>query len=244
MPRFDYKRAKAEGYTDEEINQYLRSKRAQGVDVWIDKADYQAATAPSKPLDPFQYFNLPVASPFSVRADRSVDNFPVMGALVGNAAIGVPGAALYGAAGETMRRSLRGLPLDPKAIYEEGKAQALQALAGHGLAMGAGVASATIGPAARWVSRVAGSPIGKKILDTGRIGLPVGGMAKGGLTGMAAGLAAPIAGRAALGVAMSPRTAAFLGSEGFRALLRTSPQAALNAYRQHLAQEADATQTR
>lgn len=246
MPRFDYKKAKADGYTDEQIKQFLDSKRQAGVDVWIDKADVQPA--PSKPIDPLQYVNLPIGSPFGVKASTAIDNLPTMLGAVGNVPLGPAGAALYGGAGELLRRSLRGLPLDPKAALIEGGTQGLWALGGAAAGLGAQAASEGIGPAARLASRVAGNPAVKRLIGMRKIGLPLGGMARGGIpgamAGMAADYAAPYIGRAAFNAAVNPRTAAFLGSEGFKILLRTSPQAALAAYRRHLAEEADATQTR
>lgn len=39
MPRFDYARARAAGYTDDDIAAYLSRKRAEGDSVWVDRAE-------------------------------------------------------------------------------------------------------------------------------------------------------------------------------------------------------------
>lgn len=201
-----------------------------------------AAAPPQAQLDPFQYFNLPVASPISVRADRSVDAFPAMGGMVGGVAFGVPGAAMYGGAMETLRRSLRGLPLEPKAAVREGIHQGALQLGGAALGAGAALASKTVGPAGRLAERALANPAMRRMGRFGRYGLPAAGALRGGIQGALAGMAIPLAGRAALSVALSPRTEALLGSMAFRSLARHAPQAAAAIYQQTvLAEQPDAT---
>lgn len=209
---------------------------------------YGAPTAPNQPqaqIDPLQYVNLPIGMPGGIPASRAIDAFPAMGGIVGGVAMGVPGAALYGGAMETLRRSLRGLPLDPKAAAIEGAKQGALQLGGAVLGTGAALASKTVGPAARMAEAALANPIARRVSRMGRYGLPIGGALRGGIPGAMAGMALPVAGRAALKVALSPRTEALLGSMAFRTLARHAPQAAAQIYQQAvLSEQADATQTR
>lgn len=54
MPAFDYKGARAAGYTDDQIAQFLTQANANGEDLWIESADYDSAQAPTPvpKLDP------------------------------------------------------------------------------------------------------------------------------------------------------------------------------------------------
>ena len=44
MPTFNYQQAKQDGYSDQEIADYLSQRKASGVDIWIDKNEYAKAT--------------------------------------------------------------------------------------------------------------------------------------------------------------------------------------------------------
>lgn len=246
MPKFDYKAAKAAGYTDEQIAKYLGEKRAAGVDVWIDKADYQPSpptvashlpTLGHKPAggylegpahyqenfggDPLNYIRV---TPYNIPLGRGIDAFPAMGGAVFGKALGVPGAFVGGGSMDMLRRSLRGLPIDPRASAIEGVKQGGLQFAGSALAGGAQL----LGPAARIAERAAANPVAQGIAKL----LPFGGYAGRGLTGAAVGAALPIAGKAAIKVATDPRTEAFLGSMAFRSFARHFPQAANQIVRQ------------
>lgn len=246
MPRFDYKAAKASGYTDDQIKQYLESKRAAGVDVWIDKADYQpGATAPppgppklaggyfegpSKYQenfggDPLNYINVGPLG-MSVPLGRGIDAFPQMGAAVFGPPTGMAGAGVGAASMDMLRRSLRGMPMDLKASGWEGGKQALLygagEIAGSGLQAAAPAMSKVPGTLGRFAQRVMGNSVARNAADL----LPIGGALTHGVGGAAAGFGTRLAGQAALKVALSPKTEAFLGSMAFRSFARHSPQAA------------------
>lgn len=169
--------------------------------------------------DPLNY--IPV-TPYNIPLGRAIDAFPNMGGAVFGTVGGVPGAAIGGGAMDMLRRSLRGLPIDLRASGREGVKQGL--LQGAGAALGAGsvLASKTIGPAASLAERMASRPLARGL---GRL-LPFGGYAARGMGGAIAGVALPIAGKAAVRVATDPRTERFLGSMAFRSFARHFPQAA------------------
>lgn len=176
--------------------------------------------------DPLQYVNAIPGVPYKIPLGSAIDAFPNIGGAVGGVVGGVPGAAVGGGSMETLRRSLRGMPLDPRAIAIQGGIQG--AIQGTGALLGAGATLAAKGaaPVARMAESALANPILKRIGGLSRYGLPAIGGIRGGIPGALAGVALPAAGRAALNVATSPKTEAFLGSMAFRTFARHFPQAA------------------
>lgn len=187
--------------------------------------------------DPLNYIRL---SPFGglsqtgIPLGSAIDAFPAMGGAVFSVPTGGLGAAAGGASMETLRRSLRGMPLEPVPIAWEGVKQGLASVAGTALGMGARAVS----PMARFAESAAGTPVGKALSGIGKTMLPLGGLARGGIGGALAGVAIPMAGKAALRGAASPVTEAFLSSEAFQTLMRHSPQVATAILRKALQEEA------
>lgn len=184
--------------------------------------------------DPLRYIPALPGSPYSISAGQAIDAFPTMGGLVFSVPTGGLGAAAGGASMETLRRSLRGMPLEPGPIAWEGAKQGLASIAGTALGLGARAVS----PMARSAQGMAGTPLGKGLGGVVKTMLPLGGLARGGMGGALAGVALPIAGRAALKGAASPVTEAFLTSEAFQTLMRHSPQVATAVLRKALQEEA------
>lgn len=158
--------------------------------------------------------------------------------MVGGAVGGIPGALAGGTLGEGVRQVGMGEPLDPgRAIREGGWQGAYQMMGG---AIGKGAAS--LGPAAVKAANLMKNPIARRVAGAARVGIPIGGYASGGIPGALTGAALPYAGRAAMRVAMSPRTAAFLSSRAFQAFARQNPRGAAELYQQLvLTEQPDAT---
>ncbi|HSE46914.1 MAG TPA: hypothetical protein VLA89_16465 [Gemmatimonadales bacterium] len=159
---------------------------------------------------------------------------PAIAGAGGGVLFGIPGAAVGGGIGEVARQAGMGEPINPsRAVTEGGKQAAFQ---GIGTAVGAlGIGAGPIaGRLAGWMNR----PLVRKGMKM----LPIGGALSHGIPGAVAGAAIPIAGRAALRFATSPRTAAFLSSPAFQEFARQSPRAAVELYQQMvLTEQPDAT---
>ena len=176
--------------------------------------------------DPLNYVNAIPGVPYSLPLGKALDAFPNMGGAVGGVVGGVPGAGVGGGSMDMLRRSLRGMPLDPRASALEGGRQAL--LQGKGAVLGGAATLAAKGaaPVARMAESAMANPMLRRLGSLSRYGLPALGGVRGGIPGALAGMALPAAGRAALEVAKSPKTEAFLGSMAFRTFARHFPQAA------------------
>lgn len=233
---------------DDELGRKVKVKYPGAYD---DFADF-APSAPSAPKmaggyfegpshyrenfggDPLNYVPAIPGGPFMIPLGTSIDAIPAATGAVFSVPTGALGAGMGAAAGETLRRSLRAMPLEPVPIAWEGAKQAGAALTGTALGLGASAVS----PMARWAGSAAGTPIGKGIGGVVKTMLPLGGLVRGGMGGALAGVALPMAGKAALRGAASPVTEAFLSSEAFQTLLRHSPQVGMAVLRKALQEEA------
>lgn len=244
-------KAKYPGKYDDIPNDELgRKVKAKYPSAYADFSDIPATPSPPKLAggylegpahyqenfggDPLNYVSAIPGVPYKIPLGGAIDAFPAMGGAVFSVPTGMLGAAAGGASMEALRRSLRGLPLEPGPIAWEGAKQGLASVAGTALGMGARAVS----PMARWAEAAAGTPVGKALSGVGKTMLPLGGLARGGIGGALAGVALPMAGKAALRGAASPVTEAFLSSEAFQTLMRHSPQVATAVLRKALQEEA------
>lgn len=157
----------------------------------------------------------------------------------------VSGSMVAGAAGQGIEDALLGRPVSMERMALEGGRQGSYEVLGAGFGRLAGAAGRGIGPIASKVARMGRNPIARELSRASRLGLPLGGALTHGVPGALAGVALPLAGRAALRVAMSPKTEAFLASRAFRLFVRQHPRAAAQLYQQMvLTEQPDATQSR
>jgi hypothetical protein len=202
------------------------------------------AAAPPSPFRPIDAIGAAMGGPGQGLLKITPPSMlPAAGGIIGGIGAGVPGAIAGGALGRGAEDVLTERPTSFGRMAQEGARQGAWQVAGTGLGVLAGVAGREIGPLASKVARMGRNPIIRELSRTSRLGLPLGGALTHGIPGAMAGIALPLAGRAAMGVAMSPKTAAFLGSEAFRTFARQSPRAAAELYRQLvLTEQPDATQ--
>jgi len=135
--KFDYTAARNSGATDEQIAQYLASKRAQGIDVYVDRSEFQSASGITPTASQGQLTRTP---------PRVLGYLPAIGGAVGGLGGGVAGgplgaiagAGIGGAWGEGQRQSLSHVPMNAGRIAGQGAIQGGLEVAGGGLAVGAG----------------------------------------------------------------------------------------------------------
>jgi hypothetical protein len=189
--------------------------------------------------------------------DRAIDALPAIGGTLGGiggnlvglaagpgapAAVpvgGISGAVVGGSIGERARQLMRRESFDMNRVAKEGAVQggyqAIGGAIGHGIGMGA----RAVGPMAERAAAMMANPVAQRL---GRYGLPLGGAMSHGIPGAIAGAAIPFAGKAAMNVAMSPRTEALLTSTAFQRFAKSSPRAAAELYKQMVStEEPDAT---
>lgn len=165
MPKFDYKGAKAAGYSDEDIAAYLDRKNASGAGLYIDRADLSPDTTRSAPPMMMTPTANPAISFMAGLRGRALEALPSAGGFVGGLGGGflggipgaIGGAAAGGALGEGIRQGASGRPISPLGIAGRGAEQ------GAYEALGAGIAGGAAGLA---------RPIMRRALGVGRA-LPV-----------------------------------------------------------------------
>jgi len=141
VKRFDYKAAKAEGISDDEIAKYLDEKNAAGDSMYIDKGDLAAPdTTPVMTAN-----NNPLAQAASEMYWRGLSLLPGAGGFVGSGigTIGgapgrIAGAGIGGGVGEAGREFLSGEPLSPKGIGVAAGLQSVEQGVGEGIVGAAG----------------------------------------------------------------------------------------------------------
>jgi len=258
--RFNYAAARAAGFTDEQIAQSLKAKRAQGIPVYVDSTEVAQARAqtvpPPQPRPQTRggrpFLNMPFSpmnAPGITIGDAARSLPAVLGAAGGLAAGtvggiftgpgGVPAAmegALYaGMIGKKLEHTITGEPLSLGGTLAEGGKQAAFEMAG--------LPFRAIGPMAKGAQAMMESPAARAASRVGRLGLPVGGALSHGIPGALAGAALPYAGRAAMKIATSPATEALLRSPAFQRLARQSPRLARELWAQmNTPAEPDASQ--
>jgi len=223
---------------DAELGRKTQAKYPGAYDDFVDTTTDQAPAGPSW-------------------GDRAIDALPTIGGTLGGigggllglaagpaapAAVpvgGVSGAVVGGSLGERARQLMRREPLDMDRVGKEGAFQGGYQVLGGAIGRGIGLGARAMGPMAQRAAAMMANPVVRKI---GRYGLPIGGAVSHGIPGAVAGAVIPFAGKAAMNVAMNPRTEALLTSQAFQRLARVSPRAAAELYRQMVStEEPDAT---
>jgi hypothetical protein len=154
--KFNYTAARDAGFTDEQIAQSLAAKRAQGIQVFVDRTEVEAykTHSPNPPSGGASgRFDIQAgASPYEVLRTRAVENLPTIGGIAGGllgGAVGGPagpftavgGAAAGGELGYAAQRFLQGERPTVGGIAGAGAGQGALELGGLGLGALAGTAA-------------------------------------------------------------------------------------------------------
>ena len=223
---------------DDELGRKLKAKFPGSYDDFTDTAPPASHASP----DIMDYIPALPSTPFRFSLGQAADAAPAIGGIFGGITGGIPGAALYGAAGESMKRAVRRMPMDPKAIALAGGKQAAYEAGGAALGVGAALASKGVAAGSKAAEAALANPFVRRALRRGGGLLPLGGGLTHGIPGMLAGAALPLAVRGA--IRMGPKAAELIGSDAFIELARHAPSAAARLYRKTaLAEQADATRT-
>lgn len=150
MPTFDYRGAKAAGYSDAEIMQHLEAEHAAGRDWSLAAGDTARAQQPAAPRGPSPMTQAPLipTMPTGPTIGQGAGMLPLVGGFVG-ARAGAMGAGAGTALGEFARQRIMGEPANMGSAAAGGVVAGLTA--GAGSAIGKGVGAFAKNPALRKV---------------------------------------------------------------------------------------------